>query len=196
MRFESWRDFDLVAAKKLGHDVEAAEDRWDKRRMQSEIDTEAKKMKRKEVERITRLVDQARAADPRLKREKERIRKEKEEKAGKVRACEVAKNVLGSSNSSLCSSQAEREAKEKADRESKEKEEAEKAAAEEEEERKVRAANLKMKKEKEKKALRKAKNLFRKLALKAFEEKPEGNWDDLVQCNEEVEVSLAGTSTK
>jgi len=166
IRFESWRDFTLAASKKVDKDPDAAEGREEKRWMMKEIDRESKKMKAAEVKRITTLMDRARAMDPRLRRHKEAIANEK------ARAAE------------------EKERKEREEKEAVENAEAIRKAEEEdaEEERKMKAKNLKEKKDKEKKLLRKAKVLFRKLAMAAFEMGGDGNWESLEIQNEEVEV--------
>ena len=133
--------------------------------MMKEIEREAKKMKAAEVKRITTLMDRARAQDPRLRRHKEAMANEKARVA------------------------AEKERQEMEEREAQENAEAIKAQeeADAEEERKTKAKNLKEKKEKEKKLLRKAKVLFRKLAMLAFEMGGDGNWESLEVQNEEVE---------
>ena len=77
VHFESWRDFTLKASKETEHDMDAADSRDEKRWMKQEIDRKIKKMKREEMARINLLVERAMAADPRLKREKEKERKEK-----------------------------------------------------------------------------------------------------------------------
>ncbi|GMH67456.1 hypothetical protein TL16_g04682 [Triparma laevis f. inornata] len=168
INFESWRDFTLAASKKCDHDVEGAEGREEKRWMMNEISSTCKKMKKAEVKRISDLLERSMNLDPRLRREKERAAAEKEEKAGRE----------------------EREKREKEETEKREKEEAEKSAAEEELERKTKAANMKAVKDKEKKMLRKQKNLFRKLAMKAFETGGDDNWGSLVEANDEVEFLI------
>lgn len=80
VHFESWRDFTLKASKETEHDMDAADSRDEKRWMKQEIDRKIKKMKREEMARINLLVERAMAADPRLKREKEKERKEKQAK--------------------------------------------------------------------------------------------------------------------
>lgn len=77
VHFESWRDFTLKASKETEHDMDAADSRDEKRWMKQEIDRKLKKMKKEEMARINLLVERAMAADPRLKREKERERMEK-----------------------------------------------------------------------------------------------------------------------
>ena len=77
VHFESWRDFTLKASKETEHDMDAADSRDEKRWMKQEIDRKIKKMKREEMARINLLVERAMAADPRLRREKEKERKEK-----------------------------------------------------------------------------------------------------------------------
>jgi hypothetical protein len=55
--------------------------------MKQEIDRKIKKMKREEMARINLLVERAMAADPRLRREKE---KERQEKAAKEEVSNIA----------------------------------------------------------------------------------------------------------
>eukprot|EP00903_Cladosiphon_okamuranus_P019993 g18368.t1 len=102
VNFESWRDFSLQGE----HDVEDAHDRYEKRWMIKENDRKSKELKRKEVKRLALLVDRARAADPRIIRErvrereakiaakenKEREKREREE--AKIKAAEDAKRAL------------------------------------------------------------------------------------------------------
>ena len=59
--------------------------------MKQEIDRKVKKMKREEMARINLLVERAMAADPRLRREKERDRLEKERQAEAKRKSEMEK---------------------------------------------------------------------------------------------------------
>lgn len=165
VRFESWRDFTLAASKKCKHNLDGAEGREEKRWMMKDIERESKKMKAAEVKRISDLVDRARSMDPRLKRFRD------EQAAAKAKAKDDA-------------NRAEREAKEAAEAAAAD---AAREAEEAEAERKMKAANLKAAKDKEKKALRKVKQLFRKLAMAAFEAGGEGNWKDLTEQNEEVE---------
>jgi DnaJ family protein C protein 2 len=55
--------------------------------MKQEIDRKIKKMKREEMARINLLVERAMAADPRLRRERE---KERQEKAAKEEVSNIA----------------------------------------------------------------------------------------------------------
>lgn len=80
IHFDSWRDFTLRATSETEHDVESADCREEKRWMKQEIDRKVKKMKREEMARINLLVTRAMAADPRLRRERERVALEKREK--------------------------------------------------------------------------------------------------------------------
>ncbi len=80
IHFDSWRDFTLRATSETEHDVEAADCREEKRWMKQEIDRKVKKMKREEMARINLLVTRAMAADPRLRRERERVALEKRTK--------------------------------------------------------------------------------------------------------------------
>ena len=91
VHFDSWRDFSLKAEKETDHDLEAADSRDEKRWMKQEIDRKVKKMKREEMARINLLVERAMAADPRLRREKERDRLEKERQAEAKRKSEMEK---------------------------------------------------------------------------------------------------------
>lgn len=93
--FESWRDFGLEASE---HDLEQAEDRFEKRWMAKENEKAAKKRKKDEYARIVLLVERARANDPRLKRFAE-IRAEIKSRAKRLKedadlAAEVARNAL------------------------------------------------------------------------------------------------------
>jgi len=74
--FKSWRNFDGVGE----HDVDAAEAREEKRWMMKENDREAKKAKKKENIRLTKMVDLAKKFDPRLKREREQEKLDKQAK--------------------------------------------------------------------------------------------------------------------
>ena len=165
IKFESWRDFSLKASELLKYDVDTAEDRYEKRYMEKEIERKAKGMKKEEMGRITSLVENAMAADPRLRRHKEEVArakvKAKEEKLAKERA----------------RIEAERQQKEEEDRKRNEQMEAEKAKA---------AAN-KQKKEQEKKALRKSKQLFRKLSLQAHSDDESGTWGSVEEAYEDIE---------
>ena len=78
--FESWRDYTLTATKITEHDTDLAGDRDEKRWMEKEIGRKAKALKRDEMARLTKLVERSMALDPRLKREKARLEKEKKEK--------------------------------------------------------------------------------------------------------------------
>jgi len=148
--FESWRDFSLQAAKLTNNenfDADNVDSRYEKRFIQKEIDRKAKALKREEMARVNLLVEHAMAADPRLRREKiraqlgkERLEMEKREKQERL----------------------ERETKEREEREGKEK-------ATRDAEEKVQKSAAKAQREKEKKILRKAKNLMRKLCNAAFE---------------------------
>jgi DnaJ homolog subfamily C member 2 len=65
VNFESWRDFSIQAAE---HDLEDAEDRHHKRWMEKENAKKVKDLKKSEYRRLSRLVDNARAADIRIRR--------------------------------------------------------------------------------------------------------------------------------
>lgn len=89
--FESWRDFTLAAEKETEHDLDSADCRDEKRWMKQEVDRKMKKLKREEMARINLLVERAMAADPRLRREKERKIREKKEKEDAKRRAEEEK---------------------------------------------------------------------------------------------------------
>jgi len=175
VHFDSWRDFTLTASKETDHDVEAADCREEKRWMKNEIDRKVKKMKKEEMARINLLVERAIAADPRLKREKEQEKLEKQVAAAVKKATE------------------EKKAKEEA--EAKAKKEAE-DAVKKEMDTKNRTSAKKLR-ETEKKQLRKAKQLLRKLTMAAFQASTTcdgsdtGNdaaWDDMEKMNDDVEL--------
>ncbi|KAL7490284.1 hypothetical protein ACHAW6_016032 [Cyclotella cf. meneghiniana] len=181
IHFESWRDFTLKATKETEHDVEAADSRDEKRWMKQEIERKVKKMKREEMARINLLVERAMAADPRLKRERER---ERNEKAAKEEA-----------RKKLEEEKAEQERKEREAKEAEQKKMAEVVAKEK--------ANDKKLKEQQKKQLRKAKQLFRKLTMTAYQAAIPNNestgkdavWDDLEQMNDDIELLCDKLST-
>ncbi|KAJ8600714.1 hypothetical protein CTAYLR_003924 [Chrysophaeum taylorii] len=91
--FESWRDFGLEAAE---HDVEMAEDRFEKRWMAKENDKLAKKRKKEEYARIVALVERARANDPRVRSfadarsEVKRLAKQRREDAAEAQRTALA----------------------------------------------------------------------------------------------------------
>ena len=91
IHFESWRDFTLRASTETEHDVDAADSRDEKRWMKQEIERKVKKMKKDEMARINLLVERAMAVDPRLRREKERIVREKKEKEDMKKRIELEK---------------------------------------------------------------------------------------------------------
>jgi len=172
IHFDSWRDFSLKAAKKADHDVESADCREEKRWMKNEIDRKMKKMKKDEVARVALLVERAMAADPRLKRDKERKGKEKREKE---------------------------EAKKKAEEEKAEKDRVEKGKMDAEMAKKKAVDDSNKKdakkiKEQQKKQLRKAKQLFRKLTMVAYQaanpnDSSESSvWGDLEMMNDDIEL--------
>lgn len=179
VHFESWRDFTLRAQKETEHDMDAADSRDEKRWMKQEIDRKVKKMKKEEMARINLLVERAMAADPRLKREKERERNEKAAKEEAKRKLEEEK--------------AEKERVEREAKEAAEKKQAEEAAKSK--------ANDKKLKEQQKKQLRKAKQLFRKLTMTAYQAAiPNADsagkvWDDLEQMNDDIELLCDKLST-
>lgn len=134
VNFESWRDFTGVGAE---HKPDDASSREEKRWMMKENDRLAKKLKKKEMERLIALFTIAEKNDPRIVADKERRRQAKE---------------------------SEKNAKENTIKKKQEEEQAAKDWAEklEQEEREKQSAN-KMDKEKLKKAQSKARNILRKL---------------------------------
>jgi DnaJ family protein C protein 2 len=167
IHFESWRDFSLEAAKLTNNqnfDADNVDSRYEKRFIQKEIDRKAKSLKKDEMARINTLVERAMAADPRLKRERQ---KEKEEKGRQERE----KREREEREKRETEERAEREA-----RDQKEREEREKAERE----------AVKAQKEKEKKALRKAKATFRKLVLAAHGT-GKTHWNDMEIMYDDVE---------
>ena len=166
--FESWRDFTLIASKSTDHDVESAECREEKRWMVKEIERKAKKLKNQEMLRIQTLVERAMAADPRLKLEKERLANEKKQKEEERKKKEIEERKKREADE-------ERKRLEKENKEQKEKE---------------AKAEAKLSKEKHKKALRKAKQSFRKLTISLFQQHQdhESCWSTLDEMNDEVEL--------
>jgi DnaJ family protein C protein 2 len=174
IHFESWRDFTLRASTETEHDVDAADSRDEKRWMKQEIERKVKKMKKDEMARINLLVERAMAVDPRLRREKERIVREKKEKEDMKKRIELEKIV-----------------KENVEKELREREEASKRADED-----MKKKESKKIKDAEKKQLRKARQLFRKLTMAAYQSKIPGGsetgngsvWDDLETMNDDIEL--------
>lgn len=174
IHFDSWRDFTLKAADQTDHDVESADCREEKRWMKNEIDRKVKKMKRDEVARVALLVERAMAADPRLKREKQLKGKEKREKEAAKKKAE----------------------EEKAEKDRVEKEKTEAVAAKEKAEKDSKNKDAKKIKEQQKKQLRKAKQMFRKLTMVAYQaanpnDSSVGNdavWNDLEEMNDDIEL--------
>jgi len=165
--FESWRDFSLQAAKLTNNenfDADNVDSRYEKRYVQKEIDRKAKALKREEMARINLLVERAMAADPRLKREKMRVQEEKENLERERRE---AKEKLERETQE----REKREAIEKAVRDAREKEE---------------KANEKAEREKNKKVLRKAKALLRKLCI-AANESGKTYWSSIDEMYNDVE---------
>eukprot|EP00978_Attheya_sp_CCMP212_P010276 scaffold24753_cov33-Attheya_sp.AAC.1 len=166
INFDSWRDFSLKAQDTTDHDVDAADSREEKRWMAKEIDRKAKAMKRDEMARINTLVERAMAADPRIVRERDRIANEKkraaDEKHDAQRRVELEQKLT---EARLLKAQ---EAKEQEEKESK--------------------ATAKIKKEGEKKLLRKAKQLLRKLTFAAFTLDTSKVWADMEDMNDDVEL--------
>jgi DnaJ family protein C protein 2 len=165
--FESWRDFTLKAQELTKHDLDAADNRDEKRWMAKEVDRKAKALKKQEVARIALLVERAMAADPRLKRFREQDRLMKE----RIREERQAKHR-----------QKEQEIRERQEQERKLQE------AREEEER-LQKAKEKVEKEKQKKELRKSRQLLRKLSINAYERSNSSElWENLEQLNDDVEM--------
>ena len=75
INFDSWRDFTNVSAE---HNVDSATSREEKRWMIKENERGAKKLKKKEMARITDMTMRAMEWDPRLIAEKERVRQQKQ----------------------------------------------------------------------------------------------------------------------
>ena len=91
-KFESWRDFTLAKGAQE-HDVDSADTREQKRWMMKENMKGVKNMKKKEIQRVARLVDMALAKDPRLRRAAQAAKDVKEAaKNAKKAALEKAKN--------------------------------------------------------------------------------------------------------
>eukprot|EP00559_Dactyliosolen_fragilissimus_P003622 CAMPEP_0184865074 /NCGR_PEP_ID=MMETSP0580-20130426/16877_1 /TAXON_ID=1118495 /ORGANISM="Dactyliosolen fragilissimus" /LENGTH=691 /DNA_ID=CAMNT_0027364103 /DNA_START=177 /DNA_END=2252 /DNA_ORIENTATION=+ len=164
--FESWRDFTLPATKLTEHDTDMAECRYEKRWMEKEIARKAKAMKREEMARISKLVERAMNCDPRLKREKERLERDKIEK-------ERLK-------------QEEMERIEKEEREGREREERERVERERRE--KEERANSKLKRDREKKMLRKARQSLRKAVFAEVEKGDNRTWNNTEEMNDDIEL--------
>ena len=131
-KFDSWRDFSSYGK----HNIDAAEEREEKRWMQRENEREASKAKRAEVQRVWNLVSRAYGRDPRVvamkAAEEEAKRAAKDARHGNRRALEEAARKAA--------------------------EEAAAAAAEAEARAAEEAAIAKVAREKEKKAMRNAKS--------------------------------------
>lgn len=169
IHFESWRDFTLAASKITDHDTDMAGDRYEKRWMEKEIARKAKALKKEEIARITKLVERSMSLDPRLKREKERIEQEKAEKAR------------------LREERLKREEQERKDKEEKDARE----RAEFEEKEREKQAQFKIKKEQEKKILRKSRQALRKLVLGLYENEcttDDPTWCSFHDMNDDVEI--------
>ena len=147
-QFESWRDFSMQAAQLTNNqnfDADNVDSRYEKRFIQKEIDRKAKSLKRDEVARVNLLVERAMATDPRLRREKNKEKEEKER-------IEREKRESSEKEARETKERTEREAKENAIRDALHK---------------INHAALKADKEKMKKLMRKAKATLRKLCLAA-----------------------------
>ena len=75
VKFESWRDF---TGKGAEHNPDSADSREEKRWMMKENEKLAKKLKKKEMERLIQLVALAERHDPRINADKQRRKDEKE----------------------------------------------------------------------------------------------------------------------
>lgn len=158
VNFESWRDFTGVGAE---HKPDEASSREEKRYMMKENERLAKKLKKKEMERLIALVTIAEKNDPRIVADKERRKNAKE---------------------------SEKNAKENAAKMKAEEEAAAKAWAEQQDnEEKERSASHKLDKEKLKKAQSKARNILRKL-LRASAELGHGSGEYGVLSTADVEL--------
>merc|ERR1712226_587200 len=86
--FESWREFTYEQLEEL----ERAEDSWERRMIQNELNRKNKGKRKEEVKRIRSLVDNAYASDPRIKFQKEeKLKKEEAEKEKKRQEREARK---------------------------------------------------------------------------------------------------------
>mmetsp|Transcript_271 Transcript_271/g.344 ORF Transcript_271/g.344 Transcript_271/m.344 type:complete len:567 (-) Transcript_271:191-1891(-) len=142
--FESWRNFDLEEKE---HDPEQADSREERRWMIKENERGTKGRKKKEYQRISSLVERAKARDPRIARaqaeERERRRAKKQAKVDEE----------------------ERIRKESAEAEAREQAKAEEIEARRKEEAKV----AKLEREKVKKIVRRLRNLLRRFLKAAME---------------------------
>lgn len=161
VNFESWRDFTGVGAE---HKPEDAGSREEKRWMQKENERVAKKLKKKEMERLIALVTIAEKFDPRIVADKEKRR--------------LAKEADKNAKENFAKRKAEEEAASKAWSEALEIEEKEKSSAN------------KMDKEKLKKAQSKARNILRKL-LRFSAEMGQGSGEYGVISTADVELLCA-----
>jgi DnaJ family protein C protein 2 len=169
IHFESWRDFTLQAAEETQIETDNAESRYEKRWLQQQVDKHAKALKREELSRITKLVERAMAADPRLRRERVREQEEKQ-------------RVLD-------------ERKQKQEEEAKRKQQQEEERQREEEERQKAEqearAVMKVEREQQKKQLRKARQALRKLTLGAYQEGQEQGqvvYNSMEAFNDDLEL--------
>ena len=158
VNFESWRDFTGVGAE---HKPDEATSREEKRWMMKENERLAKKLKKKEMERLIQLVTISEKYDPRITADKEKKRMAKE----------ADKNAK------------EAAAKKKADEEAAAKAWADQQEAEERD----RQAAQKLDKEKLKKAQSKGRNILRKL-LRATAELGHGSGEYGILSDADVET--------
>eukprot|EP01035_Chromulina_nebulosa_P018460 gene18460-24169_t len=118
INFESWRDF---TGKDSEHNPDEASSREEKRWMQKENERIAKKLKKKEMDRIIDLVMLAQKKDPRLIADKE-SKKQQKEAEKQAREYELNKKAIDEANAKKETERIENEMKEfaqatKADRE-------------------------------------------------------------------------------
>lgn len=163
VHFESWRDFTQQATDELQVEqhLENAESRYEKRWIQKEIDKRAKQLKTQENGRIQLLVERAMEADPRLRRERqEKI--EAKERARMERQLEEERRKQALEEERILAEQ--------------------NALAEKE-----RLAQGKAAREQEKKEIRKARQVLRRMTSSSFEEEPL-IWNDAYDMNVDVEL--------
>eukprot|EP00560_Eucampia_antarctica_P000918 CAMPEP_0197833930 /NCGR_PEP_ID=MMETSP1437-20131217/20594_1 /TAXON_ID=49252 ORGANISM="Eucampia antarctica, Strain CCMP1452" /NCGR_SAMPLE_ID=MMETSP1437 /ASSEMBLY_ACC=CAM_ASM_001096 /LENGTH=608 /DNA_ID=CAMNT_0043438265 /DNA_START=37 /DNA_END=1860 /DNA_ORIENTATION=+ len=174
--FESWRDFTLEATKKTKHDTDTAECRFEKRWMEKEIARLAKQFKKDEMSRIHTFVERAMASDPRLKRERVRLAREKKLLA--------VKRAL------------EKEQEQRRQQQLEEEEELRQAQQQEEE--KLKRDTERQKVQVQKKQLRKLKQSLRRITNAAYSPQTakETTWSNLEDMNKDVELLCSSLSIK
>ena len=144
-KFESWRDFTLAKGAQE-HDVDSADSREEKRWMMKENMKGVKNMKKKEIQRVAKLVDLAMAKDPRLRRAAQAAKDAKNAvKNAKKAALEKTKNdKIAAEQAVRAKAQAEEDAKKNA------------------------AKSAKKAKDDKKKAVRRLRSTLRKLVAQAI----------------------------